>query len=89
MMHLSPFEQEILVNSEEEEDQKVHTKEESHTRSVLKGITWRVVATLTTMIVSWFVIQDISSALQIGFIEAILKIGIYYLHERMWAKIAV
>lgn len=82
---MQSFEQEILVNYKKEE----HKKEESHTRSLLKGITWRVVATMTTMIVSWFVIHDITSALQIGFIEATLKIGIYYLHERMWAKISV
>jgi len=62
---------------------------ESHTRSLLKGITWRFVATMTTIIVSWLVVGDVSAALQIGFFEALLKIGIYYLHERIWARIPV
>ena len=62
---------------------------ESHTRSLLKGITWRFVATMTTVVISWIVIGDVSTALQIGFFEAILKIGIYYLHERIWARIPV
>lgn len=62
---------------------------ESHTRSLLKGITWRIVATMTTIIVSWLVVGDVSAALQIGFFEMILKIGIYYAHERIWARIPV
>jgi uncharacterized membrane protein len=61
--------------------------QESHTRSLTKGITWRFVATMTTVIVSWLVVGDVSAALQIGFFEAILKIAIYYVHERIWARI--
>ena len=63
------------------------TAQESHTRSLIKGITWRCVATMTTILVSWFVVGDVSAALQIGFFEAILKIAIYYVHERIWARI--
>ena len=62
---------------------------ESHTRSILKGITWRVVATTTTIVVSYFVIGEVETALQIGFFEVFAKIAIYYLHERIWAKIPV
>lgn len=61
------------------------TPSESHTRSLVKGITWRFVATMTTVIVSWLVIGDVSAALEIGFFECVLKIFIYYLHERIWA----
>lgn len=63
--------------------------QESHTRSILKGITWQIVATLTTMMIAWIVIGDIGDALQIGFFEFIIKIVIYYFHERVWAKIPV
>lgn len=90
-MTLSPLEQDldVLLYKEHEKLDHAGIIEESHTRSIAKGITWRVVASLTTVLVSWIVIQDVSSALRIGFFEAILKIGIYYLHERIWAKIAL
>ncbi|CAB9512063.1 Predicted membrane protein (DUF2061) [Seminavis robusta] len=65
------------------------TPTESHTRSILKGITWRFVATMTTVVIAWVVIGDAGVAFQIGFFEAILKIAIYYVHERIWAKIPV
>ena len=62
---------------------------ESHTRSLLKGITWRVVATLTTIAIAWLVTGDVPAALKIGLIEVFAKIAIYYLHERAWARVAL
>ena len=62
---------------------------ESRTRSLLKGITWRILATLTTMIIAWFITGDVSAALSIGFIEVFAKLAIYYLHERAWAHIGI
>ena len=62
---------------------------ESHTRSILKGVTWRIVATLTTIAIAWLVTGDVPAALKIGLIEVFAKIGIYYLHERAWARIAL
>jgi uncharacterized membrane protein len=61
--------------------------EESHTRSILKGITWRFVATMTTVVIAWLVIGEASIAFEIGFFEVFAKIAIYYLHERLWSKI--
>ena len=62
---------------------------ESHTRSILKGITWRLVATLTTIVIAWFITGEIAAALQIGFIEVFAKVAIYYAHERAWARIRI
>lgn len=61
--------------------------QDSRTRSLLKGITWRFLATLTTVIIAWLITGDASAALQIGFIEVFAKIAIYYGHERAWAQI--
>lgn len=63
--------------------------EESHTRSLLKGVTWRCLATLTTVIIAWFVTGEVAQAIQIGFVEFFAKLGIYYMHERVWAKIRI
>jgi uncharacterized membrane protein len=57
---------------------------ESHTRSILKAITWRVVATTTIIIISYFTIGSIETALTIGGIEFFVKFALYYLHERAW-----
>ena len=63
--------------------------EESHTRSLLKGFTWRIVASLTTVTIAFFVVGEVGTAFQIGIVEFFAKIGIYYIHERIWAKIQV
>lgn len=57
---------------------------ESHTRSILKGITWRVVATTTIIIIVYFKTGSIQGALEIGAIEFVIKFALYYLHERAW-----
>ena len=59
-------------------------QKESHLRSVLKGLTWRVVATTTIILIAYFSIGDITVALEIGFIEFFVKLLLYYLHERAW-----
>ncbi len=60
------------------------TRKESHLRSILKGITWRIIATTTTVSIAYAITGEIGDALKIGVIEFIGKIFIYYLHERAW-----
>ena len=57
---------------------------DSRTRSLLKGLTWRVVATTTTIVIVWALTGDTRVALQIGAIEVVAKVVVYYLHERAW-----
>lgn len=57
---------------------------ESHLRSILKGFTWRILATLTTVTIAFFITGDVRSALAIGGIEFVGKLLLYYLHERAW-----
>ena len=57
---------------------------ESHLRSFLKALSWRVLATTTTALIAWIVTGDISIAIFIGGIEFIAKFFIYYGHERVW-----
>ncbi len=54
-------------------------------RSVLKAISWRIVATFTTIIlVVIFSKGDWSLGGIVGISELILKTVVYYLHERVW-----
>ncbi len=57
---------------------------ESHVRTLLKTMSWRIVATTTTVVIAYFVFGDISSALKVGGIEFFAKMLIYYIHERIW-----
>ncbi len=57
---------------------------ESHLRTFLKTMSWRVVATTTTIVIAFFVFGNIGSALKVGGIEFFAKILIYYVHERLW-----
>ncbi|MCP4179186.1 MAG: DUF2061 domain-containing protein [bacterium] len=57
---------------------------ESHLRSILKGITWRFLATFTTILLAYLVTGEISLALKIGVFEFVAKLLLYYIHERTW-----
>jgi len=60
---------------------------DSHVRSLLKALSWRVVATLTTSLIAYFIVGDITTAVTIGSIEFVLKFFIYYAHERAWTLV--
>lgn len=60
---------------------------ESRLRSILKGLTWRFLATGTTILIALLITGDIKPALQIGAVEFVAKFVVYYLHERAWAQI--
>ena len=67
-------------------------KQESHYRSILKGISWRIIATADTILVVLLITClngncSIDSALKIGFFEFFIKLTVYYVHERVWQKI--
>lgn len=59
-------------------------QKESHLRSILKGFTWRIIATSTTITIAYFVTGKVEDALTIGAVGFFGKIFIYYLHERAW-----
>ncbi|MCD4757317.1 MAG: DUF2061 domain-containing protein [Arcobacteraceae bacterium] len=61
--------------------------EEKAYRSIVKTISWRIVGTLDTIAVSYFITSSFVMAASIGSIEVVTKIILYYLHERGWNKI--
>ena len=60
---------------------------DSHLKSIFKAISWRIVATLTTIVISWFITRNIAFAISIGSIEFFAKMVLYYFHERLWLKL--
>lgn len=57
---------------------------ETHIRSILKGISYRILGSLATMSIAYFFTGDTTLALGIGGIEAVVKVFVYYVHERAW-----
>tara|TARA_Y100000385_G_C13045464_1_gene617283 strand:+ start:392 stop:610 length:219 start_codon:yes stop_codon:yes gene_type:complete len=60
--------------------------ESSKKRHLAKTFTWRLTATITTMTIAWLVSGDPLTGLTIGGIEFLIKMPIYYFHERAWYK---
>lgn len=56
-------------------------------RSVVKSISWRMVGTLDTVLISWLVTGALTIAFSIGAIELITKMILYFFHERVWNSI--
>ena len=58
----------------------------SYKRHILKTISWRIIGTIDTMFLSWFITGSWKWGLAIGGTEVITKMILYYLHERVWYK---
>ncbi|PID68948.1 MAG: hypothetical protein CR989_03905 [Flavobacteriales bacterium] len=56
-------------------------------RSCVKALTWRILGTFDTIVISWIITGTFSMALTIGGIEIISKMVLYFFHERIWNTI--
>ena len=59
---------------------------ESVRKSVMKTMSWRVIATTTTFVISWVVTGSVLAGGVIASIEFWAKLALYYLHERAWSR---
>lgn len=75
----------------------VEKSKDSPTRSMLKAISWRFIASGTTFIVSFIIFRNttdhtmdqvLETAWYITVVEFCAKIVIYYFHERLWTNIS-
>ncbi len=60
---------------------------ETNLRSVVKGISWRVVATTTTIVIVYVFFGRLDLAIAAGLIETVLKVALYWGHEKVWQRI--
>ncbi|GAA4799352.1 DUF2061 domain-containing protein [Litoribaculum gwangyangense] len=56
-------------------------------RSLAKTISWRIVGTLDTVLISWLITGTLSLAFSIGLVELVTKMVLYFFHERAWNNI--
>jgi uncharacterized membrane protein len=57
---------------------------EKRVRSVAKTISWRIVATSTTILLVFLFTRDFVISASVGSLEVLAKTVIYYVHERIW-----
>ncbi|MBZ9629196.1 DUF2061 domain-containing protein [Salegentibacter sp. LM13S] len=57
-------------------------------RSILKTVSWRIVGTIDTIVISWVLTGEIETALAIGSVELVTKMILYFGHERLWNMIS-
>ena len=58
----------------------------SYKRHILKTISWRIIGTIDTMILSSIITGSWELGMAIGGVEVITKMVLYFLHERVWYK---
>ncbi|MFM9889490.1 MAG: DUF2061 domain-containing protein [Rickettsiales bacterium] len=60
---------------------------DSHRRSLVKAVSWRITGSIDTFLISWLVTGHPIIALSISAIEVFTKIFLFYLHERIWHRV--
>ena len=67
-------------------EQGIGTETDSVRKSVMKTISWRVIATAATFLISWVVTGSVLVGGVIASVEFWAKLVLYYLHERAWSR---
>lgn len=57
---------------------------ESHLRTIIKAVSWRIIATFITFNIAWLITGKLTFATEIGAFDTLIKLGAYYFHERIW-----
>jgi uncharacterized membrane protein len=82
-----PHNSEADSNLSQNAEQLAQHLRDSHFRSVIKAVSWRVIGTIDTIVISYLWTGMGAKAFAIGGSEVITKVGLYYLHERVWASV--
>ncbi len=77
----------LLKNQEASAKFETDNKSERPIRSVAKAISWRIVGTLDTLLISYILIGEVAIAASIASIDFITKMFLYFFHERLWNRI--
>lgn len=60
---------------------------DSHVRSIVKAVSYRLAGTLSTFLIAFVVTGRVDMSGAIAGIEAVSKISLFYLHERVWSNV--
>lgn len=79
----------MILNQVMNNDRKftVDKTSERPVRSIAKSISWRLVGTVDTVVISWWITGTLRMAFSIGAVEFVSKMVLYFFHERAWNAI--
>lgn len=60
---------------------------ETHSRSVVKAASWRLLGSIDTFLLSWYFTGSPKAAGAIALTEVLTKMVLYYFHERVWSSV--
>ena len=60
---------------------------DTHKRSLVKSLAWRLVATTNGVLVAYLITGNFYSGFKIGVVGNITGMILYYIHERVWTNI--
>jgi uncharacterized membrane protein len=68
---------------------KGNAQEAARWISATKAVSWRIVGTIDTWIISFLITGQWQLAFSIASVEVFSKVILYYVHERAWEKVRV
>ena len=63
-----------------------HNPDNTRFKSLLKTISWRVLASTDTLMIAWLLTGNLKTAWSIMSLEIFTKMVLYYVHERFWTR---
>jgi len=60
---------------------------ETARRSIVKSLSWRLLALIITTSVAFALTKKLTFAAEVGVIDTLIKLFVYFAHERLWNKI--
>jgi uncharacterized membrane protein len=61
---------------------------ETKSRSIAKAVSYRVLGSATTAVICFILTRKLALSADLGILDMVLKIGLYFLHERLWNHIS-
>lgn len=83
----------MLKQNEESQliEEKVKVTRDRPIKSIVKTITWRIIASATTFAIAMLFFGDDPNAAQkatgVAITESVIKMFLYFFHERAWAQL--
>ncbi|MFH1479394.1 MAG: DUF2061 domain-containing protein [Candidatus Omnitrophota bacterium] len=59
---------------------------EQHKRTICKTVTWRGLGACFTIALVYLYSGSIKESFAVGFLVELVKMGLYYMHERIWNR---
>jgi uncharacterized membrane protein len=60
---------------------------ETHARSIIKSLTWRLFGLVFTFLIGWVVTGSVKLGVTLGVLDFFAKLVTFYAHERFWMRI--